>query len=176
MPKGSYDVIIIGGGTAGIFTGYELSGLVPGADILMLEQGNDIYHRECPIVTGKTSACAKCISCDIMNGFGGAGAFSDGKYNFTTRFGGWLDDYLDEEYIMQLIEYIDSVNVKFGATERRFSTETDEAREIARIAIGYDLHLLSASVKHLGTENNKVIISRMFDYLKTELKYCAIPR
>ncbi|NLM28384.1 MAG: NAD(P)/FAD-dependent oxidoreductase [Clostridiaceae bacterium] len=170
MPKGSYDVIIIGGGTAGIFTGYELSGLVPGADILMLEQGNDIYHRECPIVTGKTSACAKCISCDIMNGFGGAGAFSDGKYNFTTRFGGWLDDYLDEEYIMQLIEYIDSVNVKFGATERRFSTETDEAREIARIAIGYDLHLLSASVKHLGTENNKVIISRMFDYLKNRIE------
>ncbi|NLG89512.1 MAG: NAD(P)/FAD-dependent oxidoreductase [Clostridiaceae bacterium] len=170
MPEKTYDVIIIGGGTAGIFTGYELSGLVPGADILMLEQGNDIYQRECPIVSGKTPACVKCVNCSIMNGFGGAGAFSDGKFNFTTQFGGWLNDYLDEEYIMQLIEYVDSVNVKFGATEKRFSTETDEAREIARAALGYDLHLLSASVKHLGTENNKAIITRMFDYLKNRIE------
>lgn len=170
MLKNLYDVIIIGGGTSGIYTGYELSRLVPGADILILEQGNDVYHRECPIMTGKTSACAKCENCSVMNGFGGAGAFSDGKYNFTTRFGGWLNDYLDEEYIMQLIEYVDSVNVKFGATEKRFSTETDEAREIARTALGYDLHLLSSSIKHLGTENNNVIIARLFDYLKNRIE------
>ncbi|HEY8500716.1 MAG TPA: NAD(P)/FAD-dependent oxidoreductase [Clostridia bacterium] len=170
MLKNLYDVIIIGGGTSGIFAGYELSNLVPGADILIMEQGYDIYHRECPIVAGKTSACVKCVNCSIMNGFGGAGAFSDGKFNFTTRFGGWLNDYLDEEYVMQLIEYVDSVNVKFGATEKRFSTETDEAREIARTALGYDLHLLSASVKHLGTENSKMIIARLFDYLKNRIE------
>jgi uncharacterized FAD-dependent dehydrogenase len=146
MPKDFYDVIIIGGGTSGIFAGYELSKLVPGADILILEQGNDVYYRECPIIAGKTLACVKCVNCGVMNGFGGAGAFSDGKYNFTTRFGGWLSDYLDEEYIMQLIEYIDSINVEFGATEKRFSTETDEAREIARSALGYDLHCLNTQV------------------------------
>jgi uncharacterized FAD-dependent dehydrogenase len=170
MPKDFYDVIIIGGGTSGIFAGYELSKLVPGADILILEQGNDVYYRECPIIAGKTLACVKCVNCGVMNGFGGAGAFSDGKYNFTTRFGGWLSDYLDEEYIMQLIEYIDSINVEFGATEKRFSTETDEAREIARSALGYDLHLLSASVKHLGTENNRVILTRLSDYLKNRIE------
>ncbi|MDI9483021.1 MAG: NAD(P)/FAD-dependent oxidoreductase [Bacillota bacterium] len=170
MPKDFYDVIIIGGGTSGIFAGYELSKLVPGADILILEQGNDVYYRECPIIAGKTPACVKCVNCGVMNGFGGAGAFSDGKYNFTTRFGGWLSDYLDEEYIMQLIEYIDSINVEFGATEKRFSTETDEAREIARSALGYDLHLLSASVKHLGTENNRVILTRLSDYLKNRIE------
>lgn len=170
IKKNSYDVIIIGCGTSGIFAGYELSKLIPGADILMLEQGNDIYHRNCPIVSKKVLSCIHCKTCDIMNGFGGAGAFSDGKYNFTTKFGGWLNDYLDDDYIMQLIEYVDDINIQFGATKERFSTETIQAREISRAALGHDLHLLSASVKHLGTENNRLILSRMFDYLSEKLE------
>ena len=169
MNKTTYDVIVIGCGTAGIFAGYELSRLVPGADILMLEQGNDIYRRNCPIVSKKVPSCIHCRNCDIMNGFGGAGAFSDGKFNFTTRFGGWLNDYLDDDQIMELIEYVDGINILFGATEKRFSTETPQAREIARAALGHDLHLLSASVKHLGTENNKLILARIFDYLKEKV-------
>lgn len=176
MKKNSYDVIIIGCGTSGIFAGYELSKLIPEADILMLEQGNDIYHRNCPIVNRKVPSCVHCNTCDIMNGFGGAGAFSDGKYNFTTRFGGWLNDYLDDEYIMQLIEYADDINLQFGATDERFSTETKKAREISRAALGYDLHLLSASVKHLGTENNKQILTRIFDDLRKKVELvCNAP-
>lgn len=176
MKKTSYDVIVIGCGTSGIFAGYELSKLVPGADILMLEQGNDIYHRNCPIVSKKVSACIHCKSCDIMNGFGGAGAFSDGKYNFTARFGGWLNDYLNEDHLMELIEYVDDVNMHFGATDKRFSTETARAKEISRTALGYDLHLLSASVKHLGTENNKQILAALFDYLKNKVELvCNAP-
>ena len=170
MKKTAYDVIIIGCGTSGIFAGYELKKLIPGAEILMLEQGNDIYHRNCPIISKQVPSCIHCKNCDIMNGFGGAGAFSDGKYNFTTKFGGWLNDYLDDDYIMQLIEYIDDINIKFGATDQRFSTETNQAREISRVALGHDLHLLSASVKHLGTENNRQILSRMFDNLKDKLE------
>jgi uncharacterized FAD-dependent dehydrogenase len=170
MKKNSYDIIVIGCGTAGIFAGYELNKLCPGLDILMLEQGKDIYHRSCPIVSKKTKSCINCASCGIMNGFGGAGAFSDGKYNFTTQFGGWLSDYLDSEYIMDLIEYVDSVNVEFGATLQRFSTNSPEAREIARKALSHDLHLLEASVKHLGTENNKEILSRMYDYLTAHVE------
>lgn len=176
MKKTSYDVIVIGCGTAGIFAGYELNRLIGGADILMLEQGNDIYHRNCPIVAKKVPSCISCRNCDIMNGFGGAGAFSDGKYNFTTRFGGWLNDYLDDEYIMDLIEYVDDINMRFGATEKRFSTETAEARAIAKAALGHDLHLLSASVKHLGTENNKMILTRIFDDLKNKVELvCNAP-
>jgi len=170
MKKNSYDIIVIGCGTAGIFAGYELNKLCPGLDILMLEQGKDIYHRSCPIVSKKTKSCINCASCGIMNGFGGAGAFSDGKYNFTTQFGGWLSDYLDSEYIMDLIEYVDSVNVEFGATLQRFSTNSPEAREIARKALSHDLHLLEASVKHLGTENNKEILARMYDYLTAHVE------
>lgn len=176
MKKTSYDIIIIGCGTAGIFAGYELNRLIPDADILMLEQGNDIYHRNCPIVNKRVPACVHCKSCDIMNGFGGAGAFSDGKYNFTTKFGGWLTDYLDEEYVMELIEYVDNINVNFGATTVRYSTESEKAQEIAKMALGYDLHLLSASVKHLGTENNKLILQRIYDYLSERVEIvCNTP-
>ena len=170
MIKDNYDVIIIGGGTAGIFAGYELQKLLPGMDILMLEQGQDIYRRKCPIVEKKVASCISCSSCGIMNGFGGAGAFSDGKYNFTTEFGGWLSDYLDPSEIMKLIEYVDEVNVHFGATLQRFSTNTPEAREISRKALSHDLHLLDAEVKHLGTENNKQILSKIYDYLKERME------
>jgi len=173
MKKNNYDVIIIGCGTAGIFAGYELHKLMPGMDILMLEQGKDIYHRFCPIVEKKVQTCIHCNSCGIMNGFGGAGAFSDGKYNFTTQFGGWLNEYLDPRKIMDLIEYVDSVNVSFGATKKRYSTNTPEAREISRKALSYDLHLLEAEVKHLGTENNRNILSRMFDYLNERVEICC---
>lgn len=176
MKKTSYDIVIIGCGTAGIFAGYELNKLMPGADILMLEQGNDIYRRNCPIVSKKVPSCIQCKSCDIMNGFGGAGAFSDGKYNFTTNFGGWLTDYLDQEYIMDLIEYVDTINIDFGATEERYSTESEEAKKISKLALGHDLHLLSASVKHLGTENNRQILTRIFDYLTENVEVvCNAP-
>lgn len=170
MKKTNYDVIIIGCGTAGIFAGYELNKLMPGMDILMLEQGLDIYHRNCPIVENKVKTCINCNSCGIMNGFGGAGAYSDGKYNFTTQFGGWLNEYIDDETVMELIEYIDSINIEFGATLKRYSTNSPEAREIAKKALSHDLHLLQAQVKHLGTENNKRILSKMFDYLNDRVE------
>jgi uncharacterized FAD-dependent dehydrogenase len=176
MKKNVYDVVIIGCGTAGIFAGYELNRLHPDMDILMLEQGRDIYHRSCPIVEKKTATCINCPSCAIMSGFGGAGAFSDGKYNFTTEFGGWLSDYLDTDDIMSLIEYVDSINVNFGATTKRFSTDSPEAREISRKALSHDLHLLDAAVKHLGTENNKLILTRIYDYLNERVEIvCNAP-
>ncbi len=161
----NYDVAIIGGGTAGIFASYELSKSAPGLNIIMLEQGKPIYKRKCPIIQKTTTGCTSCKSCSIMNGFGGAGAFSDGKFNFTTEFGGWLHDYISKENVMDLIEYADSVNVQFGATEERFSTYSPKAREIEKKALQNDLHLLMASVKHLGTEKNLNILSNMFEYL-----------
>lgn len=170
MKKNSYDTIIVGCGTAGIFAGYELQKLMPGMDILMLEQGKDIYNRMCPIVEKRVSTCINCNSCGIMNGFGGAGAFSDGKYNFTTQFGGWLNEYLDSNKIMDLIEYVDTINVSFGATLKRYSTNSPEAREIARKALSHDLHLLEADVKHLGTENNRQILTKIFDYLSERVE------
>ncbi len=165
----TYDIVIIGGGTAGIFAAYELNKLRPEAKIAIVEQGNPIRRRVCPIVEGKVKTCINCKNCSIMNGFGGAGAFSDGKFNFTTEFGGWLNDYLPDDKVMDLIEYVDSVNVAFGATTQRFSTYSDAARALEKKALEHDLHLLQASVKHLGTERNLDILSNIYDYLQTKV-------
>ena len=156
-----YDVIIIGGGTAGIFSAYELHKSAPWLNVALLEQGNILERRICPIISGKADRCVNCNHCSIMNGFGGAGAFSDGKFNFTTEFGGWLKDYLPADTVMDLIEYVDSVNVSFGATTERFSTGSPAALELEKEALKYDLHLLKAQVKHLGTERNLEILGNI---------------
>lgn len=160
-----YDVAIIGAGTAGIFAGYELTRQNPGLKVVVIEQGNDILHRVCPIIDNKVRDCINCKSCNIMRGFGGAGAFSDGKFNFTTEFGGWLNDYLPDSEVMDLIRYVDSINMEFGATDEVFSTYSEEAKKIEKLALENDLHLLHASVKHLGTENNIEILKRQYNHL-----------
>ena len=169
--KKNYDVAIIGCGTAGIFAGYELIRRHPDLRIVVLEQGGDIYSRHCPIVAGKVKECIHCPVCDTMCGFGGAGAFSDGKYNFTTAFGGWLTDFMDDDEVMKLINYVDTVNMKYGATDKTFSTDAPEAKALEREALKYDLHLLQAKVKHLGTENNLRILQNMYDDLKNVIEY-----
>ncbi len=165
-----YDLVIIGAGTAGIFAAYEMQQLHPEKKVLVVDKGHDIYHRHCPI-QGKNMLCVKCKACDVMNGFGGAGAFSDGKFNFTTAFGGWLNDYIPDKEVMDLIEYVDSVNVRFGATEERFSTYTKEAKDLERKALEHDLHLLQASVKHLGTEKNLEILKAQYEFLKEKVEF-----
>ncbi|WP_337778342.1 lycopene cyclase family protein, partial [Mitsuokella jalaludinii] len=146
-----YDVAIVGGGPAGVMAAYELVEKKPGLHVIVFESGKDIYHRVCPISAGKVKSCIGCKPCSIMRGFGGAGAFSDGKYNFTTKFGGWLNEYLPDEEVMELIDYVDKINMKHGAPSQIFSTKNSD---IGRLALQHDLHLLSASVRHLGTENN----------------------
>ena len=165
-----YDVIVIGGGIAGIFAAYELSKQKPDLKVAILEKGNNIYDRECPVISKKIEKCVACKPCAIMEGFGGCGSFSDGKYNFTTEFGGWLHDYIGKEETMRLINYVDSVLVGFGATKKRFSTYTEEAQQIYKLALQNDLHLLQAEVKHLGTENNLNIMKAMYNYLKDRVE------
>ena len=171
--KKEYDVVIIGCGEAGLYAAYELLQKKPDINIVILEKGKDILHRSCPIVEGKVKECINCPTCAIMNGFGGAGAFSDGKFNFTTDFGGWLTDFMAPEEVMELIEHVDSINVKFGATLERYSTSSKEAAELSKKALQHDLHLLQASCKHLGTENNLKILTNIYEYLneRVDLKF-----
>ena len=166
-----YDVAIIGAGTAGVFAAYELKNRKPNLNIVVLEMGTDIYSRQCPIVAGKVKECISCKPCAIMSGFGGAGAFSDGKYNFTTEFGGWLGEYIDDAELLDLIEYVDSVNVRFGATTEIFTTDSPAAREIEKRALENDLHLLQARCKHLGTERNRMILTNIYEHLARSCEF-----
>lgn len=160
--KPRYDVIIIGGGPASIFAAYELVMKNPDVEVAMFEAGDDIYKRCCPIGEKKVPRCIKCSPCGVMRGFGGAGAFSDGKYNFTTAFGGWLNDYMSDRDVLNLIDYVDQINLSYGAPAEYFSTESSSLR---RRALAHDLHLLEAKVRHLGTENNLLILKKLFEVL-----------
>ncbi len=163
-----YDVAIVGAGPAGVFAAYELVEKKPGVRVVVLESGKDIYSRVCPIAAGKVKSCINCKPCSIMRGFGGAGAFSDGKYNFTTKFGGWLNDYIDDEEVMKLIRYVDGINMRHGAPAKVFTTE---GSTLGKRALEYDLHLLDASVRHLGTENNLRMLEQTYEYLKEKVEF-----
>ncbi|HZK29377.1 MAG TPA: NAD(P)/FAD-dependent oxidoreductase [Clostridia bacterium] len=164
------DVAIIGAGLAGIFAAYELVTVRPDLKIILLEQGNPIASRQCPILQGKVATCINCKTCAIMRGFGGAGAFSDGKFNFTTEFGGWLTDYLEPSVVLSLINDVDAVNRQFGAVSETYSTQTPEAEVIRRRALSHDIHLLNARCKHLGTEKNRKVLEQLYEWLEERVE------
>lgn len=163
--KKNYDVIIIGAGPAGIFTALEIVDKAPNTSVLILEKGKDIEHRACPSKEKKIK-CMHCDPCSIVNGWGGAGAFSDGKLTLTTEFGGWLDEYISKEEVSELIGYIDRIFLSFGATEIVHGTDQNKVKELQQKAATADLRLIPAKVKHLGTEKCWLILKKMYDYLK----------
>lgn len=164
-----YDVIVIGAGPAGIFTGLELAD--KGLNVLILEKGRDITSRSCPKETHKTP-CVNCKPCDIVCGWGGAGAFSDGKLTLTTEYGGILDEYMDKAELLRLIEYVDSVYGKFGGDVRKVygDDHKDEIRRLQRISASADLNLIPARIRHLGTDVNLQILTRMREYLDDKVE------
>ena len=162
----NFDVAIIGGGPAAIFAAYEFTLKYPELKAVIIEEGHSIEKRSCPLAEKKVDHCLRCVPCNIMRGFGGAGAFSDGKFNFTTEFGGWLNEYIPEQEIIDLIDYVDRLNCLHGAPGEYFSTKNCQ---IAKIAIGHDLHLLNAKVRHLGTENNLVIMENIYKHLSNKV-------
>lgn len=174
-----YDLIIVGAGPAGIFASYEYNLKAPNAKVLLIDKGHDIYRRNCPILEDKIKLCppaagkkefAGCLpACSITSGFGGAGAYSDGKFNITTEFGGWLTDFLNPSKVMELIEYVDSINLKHGATEVITDPTTDIVRDIEQRAYSKGLKLLRAQVRHLGTEQNLEILQSIYEYLKERI-------
>ncbi len=164
----NYDVGIIGAGPAGIFAAYELITKKPKLKIVVFESGNSVAKRRCPIATGQAKTCLRCSPCSVMRGFGGAGAFSDGKYNFTTAFGGHLNEYLPDADVMELIRYADGINLRHGAPTKIFSTANST---VAKKALKHDLHLLHASVRHLGTENNLKMLTAIYEFLRDKVTF-----
>ena len=141
-----YDVVIVGAGPAGIFTALELVEKMPERSILIVEKGKDIDKRLCPSKQNRVE-CKKCDPCSIVNGWGGAGAFSDGKLTLTAEFGGWLDEYISKAQVAELINYVDQVFVKFGATKVVHGSDVREVKDIQRKAATADLRLIPALVK-----------------------------
>ncbi|RUT31753.1 NAD(P)/FAD-dependent oxidoreductase [Paenibacillus zeisoli] len=174
-----YDVIVVGAGPAGIFACYELSLKAPNLKVLLVDKGHDIYKRRCPILEEKIKLCppaagkkefAGCLpACSITAGFGGAGAYSDGKFNITTEFGGWMTDYIAPSKVLELIKYVDSINLGHGATTNVTDPLTDAIRGIEQRGYAAGLKLLRAQVRHLGTEQNLEILKSIYEYLRTRI-------
>ena len=160
----NYDVIIVGGGAGGLFAAYEFTKVAPNLKVCILEKGNRLEKRKCPIDGKKVKNCIGCKDCSIMTGIGGAGAFSDGKYNITNDFGGNLHEYVGKEKAIELMEYVDSINMSMGGDGSKLYPTA--SNELKRKALQYDLHILDANIRHLGTEKNYVIIQNIVRYLE----------
>ena len=165
----NYDVIIIGAGPGGIFSAYELSRLNPNASIAVFETGNELKKRRCPIDGDKVKSCINCKSCSIMSGFGGAGAFSDGKYNITNDFGGTLFEYIGKAKALQLMRYVDDINMRYGGEGTKLYTTAGS--KFKKICMQNGLHLLDASVRHLGTDKNYIVLENMYAELKKKVDF-----
>ena len=174
-----YDVIVIGAGPMGIATCYELHQKAPNLKVLLIDKGHDIYNRSCPIIEHKLTQCPKDMygnsgckpACSITCGFGGAGAYSDGKFNITNEFGGWMDEYLDKAEVLDLINYVDEMYLKYGAPKEITDPNTPEVLDIEKKGIAVGLKLLRAKVRHLGTEVNWKILKNIYEDLKPYMDF-----
>ncbi len=164
-----YDVVIIGAGPGGIFSAYELLQKKSGLKIGVFEAGYPLEKRKCPIDGVKVKTCIKCPTCSIMNGFGGAGAFSDGKYNITNQFGGTLYEYIGKNEAIDLMKYVDEINLKHGGEGTKLYSTANTA--IKKLCLKNDLHLLDASVRHLGTDINYVVLENLYNELKDKVDF-----
>lgn len=164
-----YDVIIVGAGPGGIFSAYELTLKDPSLKIAVFEAGNILTKRKCPIDGKNIKSCVSCKNCSIMSGFGGAGAFSDGKYNITNDFGGTLYEYIGKQEAIELMHYVDDINMQHGGKGTKLYTTANT--QFKRECIKNDLHLLDASVRHLGTDINYIVLENLYNYLKDRIDF-----
>lgn len=163
-----YDVIIIGAGPGGIFAAYELAAKSD-LKVAVFEEGSPLDKRHCPIDGKKIKTCIKCKTCSIMNGFGGAGAFSDGKYNITNDFGGNLYEYIGREKALELMHYVDDINLSHGGEGTALYSTAGTS--LKKKCMQNKLTLLDASVRHLGTDINYIVLGNIYDELKNKVDF-----
>lgn len=165
----NYDVIIIGAGPGGIFTAYELAKAEKNLKIAVFELGHPLSKRKCPIDGQKVKSCIGCPVCAIMSGFGGAGAFSDGKYNITNQFGGTLYEYIGKRQATELMQYVDEINLSHGGEGTKLYSTANT--KIKKQCLENGLHLLDAQVRHLGTDINYIVLENIFSELKDKVDF-----
>ncbi len=163
------DVLIVGAGPGGIFTAYELIERNPNLKIVVFEAGHALEQRHCPIDGEKIKSCIHCKSCSIMSGFGGAGAFSDGKYNITNDFGGTLYEYIGKKTALELMKYVDRINLEYGGEGTKLYSTTGSS--IKKKCMQNGLYLLDASVRHLGTDINYIVLKNLYEHLKDKVNF-----
>lgn len=166
----NYDVIIVGAGPGGIFTALELVKLNSGLKILLIDKGGDIEHRSCPAII-KNRPCAEfnCNLCGLLCGWGGAGAFSDGKLNLSTQIGGFLNQYFDEEKLSELIKYVDDLYVSHGAPTEVYGTNEKRVQKFIDAAIKYDLKLVPSKIRHLGSDRSIPFLKGLYMALNEKI-------
>ena len=165
----NYDEIVIGAGPGGIFSAYELVKNNTDLKIAVFESGHALNNRHCPIDGKKIKSCINCKSCSIMSGFGGAGAFSDGKYNITNDFGGTLYEYIGKTEALDLMKYVDDINMEYGgAGTKLYSTD---GTAFKKICLQNKLNLLNASVRHLGTDINFIVLENLYAELQDKVDF-----
>ena len=164
-----YDVIIVGAGPGGIFAAYELTQLNSKLKVAVFEEGYALEKRKCPIDGKNIKSCINCKQCSIMSGFGGAGAFSDGKYNITNDFGGTLYEYIGKQEAIKLMEYVDEINMNNGGKGTKMFSSKDS--KFSKICLQNKLKLLEAKVRHLGTDINYVVLENLYNELKTKVDF-----
>ena len=164
-----YDVIIIGAGPGGIYGAYELVRLDPELKIAVFETGHPLDKRRCPIDGEKIKSCIHCQRCSIMSGFGGAGAFSDGKYNITNDFGGSLHEYIGRKKALDLMRYVDDINMRMGGEGTKMYTSIGSS--FKKLCLQNKLNLLDAEVRHLGTDKNYVVLTNLYEHLRDKVDF-----
>ncbi len=164
-----YDIIIIGAGPGGIFSAYELVKENRGLKVAVFETGHSLDKRHCPIDGDKIKSCINCKSCSIMSGFGGAGAFSDGKYNITNDFGGTLYEYIGKKEAINLMKYVDDINMAYGGEGTKLYSTA--GTKFKKVCLQNKLNLLDASVRHLGTDINFIVLENIYAELKDKVEF-----
>ena len=164
-----YNVIIVGAGPAGIFSALELLKQKEDTKILILEKGKNIDRRICPMKI-KNISCMTCPECALLSGWGGAGAFSDGKLTLSADIGGFLRRYTDENRLRSLISYVDGIYVSYGAPEEIYGGNAREIKKIAGLASENNLTLLPSKIRHIGTDRCKTVLKNIKESLNGKVE------
>ncbi len=163
-----YDVIIVGAGPAGIFSAIELVRNLPDLKVLIIERGKDIESRKCPL-SANGDRCLSCTVCQVLSGWGGAGAFSDGKLNLSSEIGGFLTRYVDLETLRELIRYVDSIYLEYGAPQHLYGEDEQKIQNLKERAVRSELLLISSKLRHIGTDRCRVVLGNMWQELKDKI-------